>query len=296
VVTKLAVRSQNHRGLDLTRATLNALLKYPWHRATGGKEQRKWGAYASEDNELRFARELVPAGDKQKSAEAELMDWADDVTYAVHDIADFYRAGLIPMERLVSVKDETERRAFFHEVFDRLGTEDLEGFSRSQMEQSFQELIEWLPFASRFVGTREQRAVLRGACSKLIDRYVGAIRLREPTRDNGRRVEINPAMRQEVFMLKQLTWSYVILNPMLTTQQHGLRTLIRQLFEILYKSAKKKNYLVFPFSVRERFDPEDDEPDPSPRIIADYIAGMTEQQARSMYLRLTGVSPGSALH
>jgi dGTP triphosphohydrolase len=81
---------------------------------------------------------------------------------------------------------------------------------------------------------------------------------------------------------------------MLTTQQHRLHTLI--LFEVWYKSAKKKNYFVFPFAVRQRFDPEDGESDPSPRIIADYIAGMTEQQTRSMYLRLPGVSPGSALH
>jgi dGTP triphosphohydrolase len=81
---------------------------------------------------------------------------------------------------------------------------------------------------------------------------------------------------------------------MLTTQQHRLHTLIRRLLEVLYKSAKKKNYFVFPFAVRERA--EDGEPDPPPRIIADYIAGMTEQQTRSMYLRLPGVSPGSALH
>ena len=73
---------------------------------------------------------------------------------------------------------------------------------------------------------------------------------------------------------------------MLTTQQHRLHTLIRRLFEVWYKSAKKKNYFVFPFAVRERFDPEDGESDPPPRIIADYIAGMTDHYIEDLRKRM----------
>ena len=28
------------------------------------------------------------------------MDWADDLTYAIHDIEDFYRAGIVPLHAL----------------------------------------------------------------------------------------------------------------------------------------------------------------------------------------------------
>src|SRR5207249_8576918 len=49
VVTALAVRSMESDGLNLTRATLNGVLKYPWFRETSGtKKERKWGAYHTE--------------------------------------------------------------------------------------------------------------------------------------------------------------------------------------------------------------------------------------------------------
>jgi dGTP triphosphohydrolase len=55
IVTRLASHADDDRddrggmtgnvGLNLTRATLNALLKYPWCRAPCGRRHRKWGAY-----------------------------------------------------------------------------------------------------------------------------------------------------------------------------------------------------------------------------------------------------------
>ena len=104
IATRLASHVDNHRdgeaelpgnsGLNLTRATLNTTLKYPWLRGESGKQRRKWGAYRADRDRFEWAR----AGwcGKGLSLESALMDWADDVTYAVHDLEDFYRAGLIP--------------------------------------------------------------------------------------------------------------------------------------------------------------------------------------------------------
>jgi dGTP triphosphohydrolase len=52
----------------------------------------------------------------------------------------------------------------------------------------------------------------------------------------------------------------------------------------------------FPFAVGDQFEPDVANLQPSPRIIADYIAGMIERHAREMYLRLAGIASGSALH
>jgi dGTPase len=108
-VAKLAVRHVDVAGLNLTRATSNAILKYPWPRRTSGPRLRKWGAYSTEDEEFAWARELHSASDDGRCAEAELMDWADDIAYSVHDVEDFYRAGLIPLQRLATDGGEIDR-------------------------------------------------------------------------------------------------------------------------------------------------------------------------------------------
>ena len=121
VITNLDSKSDRHRGLDLTRATLAALLKYPWQKDGNPKKPKKWGAYQTEVRDFNFARELNSPLPLQRTIEADLMDWADDVTYAVHDIEDFYRAGLIPMHLLVRfqpnrkrfLEDNPERDRFF---------------------------------------------------------------------------------------------------------------------------------------------------------------------------------------
>ncbi len=296
IVTKLALKGGEYRGLNLTRATLDAILKYPWQRSTGGKESKKWGAYYTEKTEFEWVREIHPPKDKTKSIEAEIMDWADDITYAIHDAADFYAAGRIPLDRLGSAHDNVERKHFFDEVFNREGPQ-IDGFPRAELETEFEKLIPLWGFG-RYQGTTPQRAALRAACSGLIGRYIGALTIRRPGPTGDQRlISITADSRKQVAMLKQLTWHYVIVNERLKTQQHGQRKLIRELFEVHRRAAKKKEYGLFPSPYRERLEPtagaELDDPS---RVVADYIASMTEKQALHLSLRLRGISPGSALH
>lgn len=291
IVTRLAVRFPDG-GLNLTRATLNALLKYPWKRKPG---QRKFGAYESDLEHFDWARAPLPPRDERKTAEAELMDWADDVTYAVHDLADFYSAGLIPLDRLSSRKDDAERVRFLKDVFDVRGKgRELELRHRRQdLEEAFLSVAKIeLPF-ERFTGTRAQRFRLRAYTSTMIGRYLGAVRLKVPTSTTDRFVEIDRELEMQVTMLKELTWTYVIENPSLVMQQRGHCVVIGELFRIFHEAALgKKNLRLLPPAIREQLDSAS--PDPEARIVADYIAGMTERQALNTFLKLTGVVPGSA--
>jgi dGTPase len=303
IVTTLSMRSSFHTGLDLTRATLNALLKYPWLRDAAGERSEKWGAYHSEREVFEWARREDVAAKDVKTAEAELMDWADDIAYSVHDVEDFYKANLIPLDRL-AVSD-TEQTSFFQRAKDHIKIvrdgrkRRLTEGEQAALFKRFQEAIAPLFPRERFEGTRRQRAVLRTVTSTLIGRYVDAIRLRAPITGQPRAVEIDPEVEQEVNLLKELTWVYVIRNPALATQQMGQKRLIKSLFEAFGEASQEKEPNLFPLSARDellklRAAGLDTERNRT-RVVVDLIASMTEIQALETYQKLSGLLPGSGL-
>lgn len=48
------------------------------------------------------------------------MDWADDITYALHDLEDFIRAGRVPIAFLA--KDREDLASFLEQALRRVGT------------------------------------------------------------------------------------------------------------------------------------------------------------------------------
>ena len=293
IVTKLAVRHSDFAGLNLTRATLDAILKYPWHRESDGPElPSKWGAYLSEQQEFEWVRSLK-SGDSRKSAEAELMDFADDIAYAIHDVEDFYRAGLIPLDRLARYDGEVDK--FLEGAFSSLERKgQCVPYSKNDCKTAFQELLDCFHITAPYTGTREQRARLRSSTAGFIGRYVGAIQLQNSTSADNRLVKIEDQANKELFVFKQLTWYYVINNVALAGQQYGQRKIIRNLFNIFAEEAESVNWDLFPVRYQE-FMEQTDTKEEKVRVVADLISSLTEQQAISIYQRLTGISLGTVM-
>lgn len=295
IVTKLAMGSTEN-GLNLTRATLNAILKYPWAYAQNQAKPDKWGCYEDDIQIFSWARQLGPAKNVQ-SNEARLMDWSDDVTYSVHDVDDFYRAGVIPLDRLVV--DSEERERFYTGVFarrkDRLPKDMDELFLRG----AFDSLMSVLNVREPYTPTRESRIRLRRVTSTLIRDFVNAVQL--DLSANPPQIFIEKRRRAEIFMLKQLTWHYVIKNPALATQQHGQRVIVRQLFNAFYKAGTRSevNIDFFPISLRELLPPVPTQTSSDrkklARAIIDFIASLTEEQAIATHHRIYGIKLGSSL-
>jgi dGTPase len=293
IVTELAFRDLHYSGLDLTRATLAALLKYPWLRFGNPKKLKKWGAYEEERKQFEFALELLP-NKATKTVEAHLMDLADDITYSVHDLEDFYRAGRIPLH-LLAQGDDRERKFFFESVR-RRRHDDLAFAGRwSNLETAFTELVTAVGFWTReaYTGTREQRAALRRFSGQMIDRFIRSIRL--VSRGGVARVEVEQDQQDEIAMFKELTWTYVIEAPGLAAQQCGQRVIIEELYKVFESAALgKTSNKIFPAFFRDRLQEASVESELK-RTCIDLIAGLTEIQAVAIHQRLTGLVIGNSL-
>lgn len=230
IVTKLAIvgiaNSEYLTGLNLTRATLRAILKYPWlynEPSAAPKSSTKWGAYHSEASEMTFA--LKGSAPNQRSVEAQIMDWADDITYAVHDIEDFYRFGLIPLHELGT--NTPALRNFTKYVLD-----ENPDWESQDPEATMRRLGIFFP-SSVYGDSPYDRGELHNFASELITRCFNAVTL------SGAAMQIDPQARFEVDLLKRLIWYYVINRPSLAAIQLGQRRIVRDLYDHLKTIADR---------------------------------------------------------
>ena len=290
IVTKLSVRMPADAGvpgLNLTAGTLNALLKYPVTQDSSEARRRKWGYYLAESDDFAFCRMNTGYGaDGSKSIEAAVMDAADDITYAVHDAEDFFRAGLLPLN---SMSEESYEREWFVQRTE---------LDPARVTDFLDSLI--LP---RFQGTHSNLAQLSEFRSSMVDRFIRGITVERL--DHRPTLVIDSEVEFDIKVLKELTTLYVIESPAVQTQRYGQRRMIRTLFEIYLeegsrtastKEDRRRNLQVFPPLYQERLEFVDSaDLITLKRTIADLISSMAETQVVDTFQKLTGLSQGSVV-
>lgn len=143
-------------------------------------------------------------------------------------------------------------------------------------------------------GTIKQRTSLRNFTGYLIGRYINGVQTSDPS--GKRALSIQRQFKNEVLMLKELTWIYVIQDPALATQQLGQRHMVEHLFNTYVTASKsRKQWTLFPTYYQERLEEASDEAERT-RTCVDLIAGMTETQVQRIFSRLTGASTESSLN
>ncbi|PWI09732.1 deoxyguanosinetriphosphate triphosphohydrolase [Streptomyces sp. NWU339] len=271
-------------GLNLTRAALDAATKYPWPRGGHPTDPAspKFGVYEDDRPVFDWIREDAP--EDRVCFEAQVMDWADDVAYSVHDVEDGLHAGHIDPNLLHA---EPERQAVFAVAVGRYTDP---GTDPAELAEALDRLLaqEWWPHG--YDGTAVAQARLKDATSQLIGRFClaaeGATRQRfgsgRLTR-YGAELVVPRGTRLECAVLKAVADRYVMQRAEQELLRADQRVVVAELAEAL--TARAPDGLDPQFRTLFARAPDDRA---RKRVIVDQIASLTDASARSLHTRLTG--------
>jgi dGTPase len=267
-------------GLNLTRAALDACCKYPWFRTAG---RRKFGVYADDAPVFGWLR--AGAEPEQRCLEAQVMDWADDVAYSVHDVEDGIFGGYIVLRGLRA--DADERAALCADVARVYSTE-----SASDLAAVLDELLDdpVLGPLYEYDGRHPAQVGLKHATSVLTGRLVAAAAAATrakfgpgPLRRYAADLVVPRRTRAECALLKGLALRYVMRRPGADERYARQGEILTELFAALVGRAPDGLDLVFAplWSAA---------PDDAARlrVVVDQVASLTDPGAVAWHQRFVG--------
>ncbi|MEV4625284.1 deoxyguanosinetriphosphate triphosphohydrolase [Micromonospora sp. NPDC049523] len=197
-------------GLNLTRASLDAAGKYPWPRRPG---QRKFGVYADDAEVFAWLRRGAP--ERAVCLEAQVMDWADDVAYSVHDVEDGVYRGYLRLPDLLA--DVQERAALCADVAANYSGESADDLSVVLVELLADPVL--APLAG-YDGSHRAQVALKQTTSALTGRFVStAVEATRaaygpgPLRRYAADLVVPRPVRAQCALLKGMALRYVMRRP-----------------------------------------------------------------------------------
>ncbi|MEU0517377.1 deoxyguanosinetriphosphate triphosphohydrolase [Streptosporangium sp. NPDC006007] len=273
---KVLTEDGRSAGLNLTRASLDAAVKYPWTRETSPK----YCAYGDDMVVFDWIREGAPEG--QVSFEAQIMDWADDVAYSVHDLEDALHSGAVVPRAL---RDPGERQ----EVCVTTRAWYAPDADPGELEDIFDRLVAQPLWPRHFDGSLADLAATKGLTSALIGHLCRSAQVatREAYGPAAGRYSADLVVprdaRLECALLKGLTAHYVMTRDEHSAKQARQRELIHDLAHLIMLGAPGTlEPALRPSFTRAAGDGG------RLRVVIDQIASLTDTSAVTWHRHLSG--------
>lgn len=277
VLTRLEAKVPG-AGLNLTRASLDATCKYPWYRRA---DERKFGAYPDAAAVFSWLRDGARPG--YRCLEAQVMDWADDVAYSVHDVEDGIHGGYVALEHLLA--DADERGALCSDVAETYSPEPPSDLAAPLAELLADPVV--APLAA-YDGSHAAQIALKRFTSVLTGRFVtaavDATRAQAgggPLRRYAADLVVPREVRARCALLKGIALRYVMRRRGVAPWYARQREILSELVEVLADRAPDRLDPVF--APMWKAAPDDAA---RLRVVVDQVASLTDPAALAWHRRL----------
>jgi dGTPase len=257
VVDHLEARYPQHDGLNLTFETREGILKHCSRTHAQALEQDEPGGVGR-----RFLDRTQP------SLEAQLCNLADEIAYNAHDIDDGVRSGLITLAQLEAVPLFDNFRQQTLAEFPKLG-------DKTQGRRLLYETIRRMLSAQVYDVIAATNEALHAAAPQSVDDIRWTVPL----------LQFSAGMRTQSQVLKTFLLHQLYRHPQVMQTTRQAQQMVRELFEAYLSCPAEmpEDYL----ARARQIAPESGAPGLA-RVVADYIAGMTDRFAGREHARLTG--------
>ncbi len=273
--------ASGHRGMKPTRAFLDGILKYKRLHGEGNDPDNHF-IYDEQAAYRRFVfgeRSAPPEwGDGEKlnrlkSIECQIMDWADDTAYSLNDIVDGVRAGFLNTEKIRVWRERADLSEVGGEAISTL----LRAIEEDRLEPVFSRKIGHFLQAVRLVPTEN-------FLSDLSNRHCFAL-------------GVDPAIREEAEVYKRLAYEVIFRSAPLQQIEFKGAFILEKLFRALcdhYLDGARRRIDFLPDPTASLLEAQ---PDcrTKKRLLADYLASMTDNAAIRTYKRLFDPDFGSIM-
>ncbi|MDY5129101.1 deoxyguanosinetriphosphate triphosphohydrolase [Actinotignum urinale] len=271
-------------GLNLTRATLDAVIKYPWPKGEHPHDPSspKFNYYEDDSDVYEWIRQgQQPENSTHKCIEAQIMDLSDDIAYSIHDVEDAIVRGFLNPALL---RNPEERERIIEETLAWYAYP-----SKDSLCQAMMRLLVEEAWPTEFRGTYKDYAIVKDLTSDLIGRFVNSVRRatireypgEELIRYNGSLV-IPQETEAEIAALKGIAVAYVM---GVKSRQHIYLEQRAMIFDLV--DALKNNPKELEPHLREHWGAADEAG--RKRLVIDQVASLTDLSARLWHSRLCGM-------
>ncbi len=269
---------KKRQGMRPTRALLDGVLKYKSLFSERDHpenhflfdDQKPYLDFVFGNKDLHADLPTPEAKNSFKSLECQIMDWADDTAYSIHDLADGIRAEFITIDKLqrwASNQDLGEEEA-----------EHLEGIIKIIQRGNIDAML-GLKIGQFIQGCKLVE------CSNFMSEQTNRYRFG---------LEIDPKKKLECNLYKRIAFEIVFQSTRVKQLEYKGDRMLEQLFGALlenYCFAAKPSRLVS-IKLERRLAKAESEQEKA-RLLCDYLAGMTDSFAIKTYRRLFDPGYGS---